>query len=141
MNEMINILTKGIGAELWKPIRISYYDKKRSIDVFLKNKKTPESTRNIIYDLLALTVFHDKVIIPLHGSNNFMENAEKFSIESVSMGTYSIDKEHSRISEKCVKHFFAIMSSYDISIASLTFSGAKEFVDSSLSIINDWKKK
>lgn len=138
---MLNILTKGIGTDLWKPIRMSYYDKKRAVDKILNGLKVSENKRDIIYDLLALTVFHDKAIIPLHGSINFMENASRFNIDHISMGTYKIDQEHNLISEKCVKQFFAIMSSYDIAINILTFRNAKEFVSASIELIEDWKNK
>ena len=141
MDEMLKILTKGIGTDLWKPIRMSYYDKRRSVDKILKQRKTPDNKRDIIYDLLALTVFHDKAIIPMHGSINFMGNARKYDVNSISMGHYKIDEDHNSISEKCVKQFFAIMSSFDIPISILTFSNSKEFVNASLKAIDEWKNK
>lgn len=141
MDEMLNILTKGIGSELGRPIRISYYDKKRAVDKVLQSDRIPENKKNIVYDILALTVFHDKIIIPLHGSLNFMQTTKRYGITEVSMSTYSIGHEYNETSDKCVKHFFAILSSFDIDIGLLNFTNSSEFIKMISEHIEKWQKK
>ena len=141
MEEMIKTLTKGIGSELGKPIRMSYYNKKRFVDKALTEFNVSDTVRNLVYDILALTIFHDSIIIPLHGSIHFMDSAKKYGVSQISMGSYKLGKEHNQASDKCVKQFFAILSSFDIDIALLTFSNAKDFVSSTLEVIKKWSDK
>ena len=71
MDEMLVALTRGIGAELGKKIRFSYYDKKKIIEKDDIYRKLPTPQKLSVFDLLALAMFHEFVIGPMHGSNIF----------------------------------------------------------------------
>ncbi|PLX99509.1 MAG: hypothetical protein C0623_09250 [Desulfuromonas sp.] len=76
-NEMIDALTKGIGAELGKPIRISFYEKEK---LLIKNSAFQQCQgwqKQLITDMAALSIFNQLVILPYHGAGNFYTDSKK----------------------------------------------------------------
>ena len=129
MYSMLNIITKGIGSELSKPIRISYYEKKRLLD---KNKKFQQSSNEIqlfLCDILALSLFNQKVITPLYGAGNFMDGTRSYGVNRVRMGTYHLDEEFHTTSNNITRQFYAIVKKYDLEIEALHVSSINDFVD------------
>jgi hypothetical protein len=139
VDEMLNELTRGIGAELGKKIRIAYYEKKKYISSDGVFKAIHSEKQPIIWDLLALSIFHEFVIGPLHGSNNFLLKSKKYGVKSINMGSYKIDGQSNAELVKITKAFFAIMKSYNIEIGQLSISSTHEFVVNNAELINKWQ--
>ena len=93
MNEMIDALTKGIGMELSKPMRISYYDKKRYLEKNDSYQNCSDQIKQYLIDVLALSIFYQHIIVPLHGSINFATGTKSYGVKRVRMGDYHLDQE------------------------------------------------
>ncbi|MFH7326421.1 hypothetical protein [Desulfurivibrio sp. C05AmB] len=139
MDEMLIALTKGIGAELGKKIRITYYEKKRFLlkdDLYneIKQEKQP-----LMLDLLALGVFHELAIGPIHGSNNFFSASKKFGVTNINMGSYKIDDQSNKQTLAITKSFFAIMEEYNIGIHQLSIPSVHEFLEKNVEFVRKWQ--
>lgn len=126
---MIDILTKGIGAELWKPVRISYYNLLKILEKDERYFKSHEETKLFLVDVLALSIFNQKVILPLHGASNFVSGTKKLGVKQVGMGSYHLDRDFFRTSTRITRQFFAIVSKYKIDPTKLHVSSISEFLD------------
>lgn len=138
MNEMLIALTKGIGVELGKKIRIAYYEKKKFIlkdDIYkqISIKKQP-----LMLDLLALAIFHEFAIGPMHGSNHFFSSSKRYGVTNINMGSYKIDNKFNKQLLKITKSFFAIMKKYNIEIHQLSISSIHEFLEKNVTFVNKW---
>lgn len=141
MDEMLVALTKGIGAELGKKIRFSYYDKKKLIQKDGIYKDLPENKKPLMLDLLALSMFHEFVIGPMHGSNNFFSSTKKYGLKSINLGSYKIDEEFNKQTLAITKSFFAIMSEYNIEIHQLSVPSPHEFLIKNIEFILKWQNQ
>lgn len=129
MDEMLACLTNGIGVVLGKEVRLDYFKRKALLTRHDKFSKLPSNQKNIVLDLLALTTFHEHVLIPIYGSMNFLLSGYNYNFKFVQMGSYELGTDHLRASEQSAKRFFAILKTYGIGIPLLHFSSADEFVE------------
>jgi hypothetical protein len=139
MDEMLLALTRGIGVELSKKVRFSYYEKKRLVlsDDLYKSMYSKKQT--LMLDLLALAIFHEYAIGPLHGSNNFFSQTKRYGVRSINMGSYNIDKKFNKKTTSITKTFFAIMSEYNIEIHQLSIPSIHEFLQKNIEFIDKWQ--
>jgi len=131
-DEVLRILTNGIGAELGKPIRLSYYQLKEKLLTRInksENLTIDEENIQIILDVIALSVFHQNIITPFYGSNNFIERLENFNVKSISIGTYSLVADDKRKISTCTKAFYAILKKVGLSPTNLAISTIDNFVE------------
>jgi len=138
MDEMINALTKGIGVEQYKPIRISYNVLK---DILFKDPKFNNCTDDIkqfLVDVLALSIFHQHVIIPFHGASNFISGAREYGAEKVKMAGYVLDRDFYDEADKITKSFFVITKKYGLPIEKLHVSSVNTFIEDWLKIVKDY---
>lgn len=129
MTEMIDALTKGIGAELGKPIRFSYYNLQRSLEKNNRYSQCSEEMKLFITDVLALSIFNQKVITPIYGAINFSAGTKKFGVSRIRMGDYHLDKRFFVQSGKITRQFYAIVRSYGLNIEKLHVASISDFVD------------
>lgn len=129
MNEMINALTKGIGVDLYKPIRISYYNNKSILEKNSKFQRSSKNKKNFLIDVMALSIFNQHAIIPLHGSANFASGTKNYGVTRIRMGTYHLDKEFYTAVNKITRQFYAIIRSYGLHVEQLHIASIKEFVN------------
>ena len=127
-NEMIDALTKGIGAELAKPIRISFYEKERYLNQNKKFQRSENWQKQLIVDMAALSIFNQQVILPYYGAGNFYQDAKKIGVTRIRIGSQHYDKEFIGTSSKITRQFFAITNSYEIDVNHLHISNISEFV-------------
>jgi hypothetical protein len=121
VDEMIAVLTRGIGAELGRPIRRNYYSARDALKRSDHYKALNAEQKVFALDLLALTTFHAAVIVPLEGSRRFMAQAAKLGAVRVRMGDYDYDNAQAKLAEGIGKQFFAILKAYMIDTADLYF--------------------
>ena len=138
MDEMINLLTKGIGIELSKKIRIAYYEKKKIIVKHESYNKISKKKHPLVLDLLALGIFHEFVIGPMHGSNNFLRSTEKYGVKSIIMGNYKLDSQFNKETAIITKAFFAIIKKYNIEINQLSIPSVNEFLEGNMEYFDRW---
>ncbi|MDD4528006.1 MAG: hypothetical protein PHF25_08245 [Candidatus Margulisbacteria bacterium] len=122
--EMINVLTNGIGTNLGKEIRVEYFNNKTRLLKLVNHKnldKIDTTSLNVEYfwDMLALAIFHEKVIVPFHGSINFIKNTRSYGVKQVEMGSYTLDNHYLKKTESITTQFFAIINKYELTIEQL----------------------
>lgn len=137
MDEMINILTRGIGIELVKPIRISYYDKKRYLEKDENYKNNTDDIKQFLIDMMAMSVFNQQVIVPLYGASNFGSATKEYGVKQVRMGSYMLDNNFYSEVDETTKQFYAITREYGIAIESLHISSISEFIEKWLKVVNN----
>lgn len=129
MDEMIDALTTGIGVELGRPLRLSYYQLKQRLQQNEKFQAANDDEKVALVDLLALSIFHHQVIVAFHGANNFRQGSRQLGVEDVRVGGKNLGKDFFIQSDKVLKAFFAIVSGYGIAIEKLHVSTINEFVE------------
>lgn len=127
-NEMLNALTYGLGAELGKKIRLAYFEKERFLSKHEKYLEFPPTHRQRYLDLLALSVFYQYAIGPLHGSVEFLNNTKRYGVESIGMGTYKFDSKMKKISSGITSGFLGILEKYEIEVTQLIIGSITEFI-------------
>lgn len=132
MDEMIQALTHGTGALLGKEVRVSFFEQKRALERVQAFQNLEEHQKTLLIDLLALSVFHQLVILPLHGSLNFMRDTQRLGVSSVVMGSYSLDASFVSTDEAITKSFFAILKKYGINVSTLRPQPIDRFIKSAL---------
>ncbi len=128
-NEMIDALTRGIGIELGKPIRIAFYEKEK---LLIKNSAFQQCTgwqKQLITDMAALSIFNQSVILPYYGAGNFYSDSKKAGVTRIRVGSEHIDKDFISSASKITRQFFAIISEYEIDINHLHISNISNFVN------------
>ena len=133
-DEIVKILTNGIGVELGRPIRFRYYELKNR---FIRKLNTSiewlddwnEKNTQIAIDIIALSVFHQRVIVPFYGSSNFLTFLNNYKINSVAMGTYSLGSDDRGRMTKCTKAFYAITKKIKLSPRELNISSVEELIE------------
>lgn len=133
--EMLNSLTYGLGADLGKKIRLSFYEKEKVLAKHDLYKEFNASQKQLYKDLLALSVFHQYAIGPLHGSVEFMKNTKKYGVKSINMGSYKFDDKMRKTSLGITKGFFEILEKYQINIAQLNAGSINEFIENNLQYV------
>ena len=93
----------------------------------------------LMLDLLALGIFHEFAIGPMHGSNNFFSSSKRYGVKSISMGSYKIDNQFNKKTLAITKSFFAIMGEYDIEINQLSIPSIHEFLEKNVEFVNKWQ--
>lgn len=141
MDEMINALTLGLGPELGKTIRFRYYEQKRRALNSGLAAHWGSYEYGLLCDFIALAVFHESVIVPLHGSLNFMEFSSKLGVSQVRMGEYSIDQDHTQSAEAAVKQFFGILKEYEIDTGLLSLGDMEAYLRYVNSRIHEWRAR
>ena len=125
---MLNSLTYGLGAELGKKIRISYYDKENLILKHSLYQDFDGHQKESIKDLLALSIFYQYAIGPLHGSVEFMDNTKQYGVKSIGFGSYKFGEKMKKISMGITKGFYEILANHRIEISQLDVSSITEFI-------------
>jgi len=132
-DELLKILTCGLGASLGKPIRIRYYELKKMLfqndyaEVMLDRENV-----QIAVDMIALSVYYQYLIVPFYGSDNFLKNLTTRGVTSIAMGQYSLGSEERQRIEKCTKAFYVVMKKIGLSPSNLAISDTRDI----LSVIN-----
>ena len=129
MDEMIDALTKGIGVEVGRPLRRSYFQLKQRLEQNEKYQRSGDDLKIALLDLLALSIFHHQVIVPFYGANNFRHGSRQLGIKDVRVGGKNLGEEFFTFSDKIPKAFFAIVSRYGIAVEKLHVSTINEFTD------------
>lgn len=128
-NEMLEALTRGIGAEVGKPVRMSFFEKERFIKQNEAFQRCAAWRKQLILDAAALSIFHQLVILPYHGATNFYTDSKKSGISRIRMGTQHLDREFVSIASKVTRQFFAITQEFQIHVEHLHISNIAEFVE------------
>lgn len=129
-DEVIQIITNGIGFILGKAIRKNYYELK---DKLLKSlpyhKEFSIEDAQIAIDIIALSVYHQAVVLPFYGSSNFFERMRAFDISSVQMGTYKLSADDYRNMQLCTKAFYAILGKNGMTPATLSIPSIDDLIE------------
>jgi hypothetical protein len=137
MDEMINALTRGIGPEQYRPIRISYNELKKVLfkDPIFNN--CTDDIKQFLLDVLALSIFNQHVILPLHGASNFISGAREHGAKRVKMAGYVLDSNFYNETDKITKMFFAITNKYGLPIEKLYVSSLNKFIENWLAVVRN----
>lgn len=127
-HDMIDALTMGIGAELGRPIRWQFFQQRQMLERNASFSELSRRRQQFAVDLLALAIFHGEIILPLHGSANFLAGTRKLGVSQVRLGSSYFTKLDSEQVTKITRQFFALVSSYGLQIAQLTFTSPDELI-------------
>ena len=122
MNEMMKALTNGIGGDLGRPIWRQFFRQQSALAGNPAYKELRQDTRQLAIDILALSIFHSQVILPLHGSAGFLSGTRRYGVTRIRLGKSHFTKQDATKSGRITKQFFAIVSTYGIEISQLTFT-------------------
>ncbi|MFV8834750.1 hypothetical protein ACNSTU_07255 [Aquisalimonas sp. APHAB1-3] len=128
-NEMLEALTRGIGAEVGKPIRVSFFEKERFIKQNEAFQKCAAWRKQLILDVAALSIFHQLIILPYHGAANFYADSKRSGVSRIRMGSQHLDREFVSVASRITRQFFAITKEFQIDVNHLHISNIAEFVD------------
>lgn len=130
-DEVLKILTNGLGVELGKPIRIRYYDLKKRLfyNDYAESRLDNKENIQIALDLIALSIYYQNLIVPFYGSLKFYDKLTNFDVNSIAMGAYSFNSEDRNRMETCTKAFFSIMKKVRLSPSDLVISDVKDIFE------------
>jgi hypothetical protein len=128
-DEVIKILTNGIGGELGKPIRFRYYELKEKLLNRLRiSRDLNNDDAQIAIDVIALSVFYQRLIVPFYGSSNFLERLNSHAVSSVLMGSYILGEDDRNKMRICTRAFYAILKKLELSPSTLDISSIEELI-------------
>ena len=125
---MIDALTKGLGVELGKPIRIAFYEKEKLLKMNNAFQECTNWQKQLIIDMAALSIFNQLIILPYHGTDNFYKGSKSMGVTRIRVGSQHIDKEFIGSVSQITRQFFAIISEYELDINHLHISSISDFV-------------
>jgi hypothetical protein len=128
-DEMIKVLTNGIGVELGKPIRFCYYELKETLLKSIKfHPKATTDDVQLAIDLLALSIFQQNIITPFFGARNMMERLEEYRVSSIRMANYTLGEDDRATIRHCTNTFYAILKRFGLLPSSLDFSSPEDAI-------------
>jgi len=129
-DEVILILTNGIGSILGRAIRFNYYELKEKLLKSVPYHKdfTREDTQ-IAIDIIALSIFHQAVVVPFYGSSNFLGRLADYEVTAVRMGTYTLSPDDYNNMNTCTKAFYAILKRSGLTPSSLSIPSIEDLIE------------
>lgn len=134
---MITALTRGIGAELYKPLRIQYWNWKKTFINNISYRQSNEMVKLFLHDVLALSLFNQYVMTPIYGASNFTEESSQMGVTRVRMGSHHIDKKFTETTEGITKQFYAINKNYGLKVEQLHIASANEFIEHWIGVVKN----
>jgi|GEM_PF-1820544 len=88
-------------------------------------------------DMLALAIFHQRVIMPLHGAGNFYTGTKKLGVKQIAIGTEKWNRSYFLETAKIAGRFFAITQEFGIDTNKLNVSSLADFITTWSDVYHD----
>lgn len=128
---MISLFTNLLPREISAPIYAEYSSRKSEIDYLLKLRYYSPLRKEIrtIEMLLAMSIFHKRVISNLDSANKFAGTVfDKSDADFIKIGKYKLDHSEKERIYFVVRSFNKLMSNYSIPSSIISYSETKEFL-------------
>lgn len=103
----------------------------------MKFQNSSSEAKQFIIDVMAMAIFNQHIIVPLHGAANFGTGTKQYGVKRIRMGNYHLDREFYGSVNGITKQFFAIARAYGIELERLNISSTTKFVDQWLEVISN----
>lgn len=131
---IINILTAGLPYKLARQIYNEHHSRLKEAKYLISNYEFYETLKSEIATvelLLALSIFHKRVISNLDGAVKFHGTVSKLSdSDTISIGSYDLTSEEKNRILSLLISYRKLIQKYDISEAILDYYHTKDFVKS-----------
>ncbi len=125
---LIIALTDGIGAELGRAVRSSYYELLARLSKHAFFLCLDRTSRQQVVDILALSMFYKTVISPLESAQSMLSLAHKAGATHVRIGRDKITPALVSRFDACAGAFHKILKTQQIPSDVLSFSTLKAFI-------------
>lgn len=127
--EMVETLTVGIGAELGRKVRLSFFTLAERLMKYERFITMERPIQQMTLDLLALSIFYNEIICPLEGSQSFLLFIEKANASHIRIGSDKLTDQFAKRARNCVSVFYSILNRYKIPNNLLSFSSLNSFLE------------
>jgi hypothetical protein len=128
IDELLKILTYGVGRKLGVSIRRQFYDCKKHIKLSETYKSLEDEQKEYIIICLALTMFNTHIIKPFRGASCFYKFISKQGVKSISISNGNLSQNDIGNLDDLIKHFHKILFDLRISRYELYFIGTEDFI-------------
>ena len=134
-NTIVISLTSGIGPDLGRKVRSSFYRLYERLPQVSDFKKHAVETQQLIVDILALSIFYNTVIFPLESGRSFQSLVARAGATHIRIGKTQLDQRFGRRMNQCIIDFEILLNKFQIPPYLLTFANLKDFVQEIISQI------
>jgi hypothetical protein len=128
-NGVIEALTDGIGGILGRKARSSYYKLVERLYAMPRFKTHKPIMQQHILDILALSVVHSQIVVPLESSRGFIHLTREAGATHVRVGNDVLDSRFSVSANRCANRFHEMLGESEIPAELLAFSNLKELME------------
>lgn len=137
---IINIFTYGLPYKLANQIYKEFQDRLKEVHFLIENSirfKSLVDYKETVELLLALSIFHKRVVSNLDGAVKFYGTVNKYSqADTISMGSYDLTVEEKNKILGLLINYRELIKKFGISEVDFDYNETKDF----LSIVNQLKK-
>lgn len=128
INELLNVLTYGVGRKLGVSIRRQFYDCRKHIELSETYQNLEDEQKEYIIICLVLTMFNTSIIKPFRGASSFYKSTRKQGVRSISISNGNLSQNNIDNLDDSIKHFHKILLDLNISRYALYYTRAEDFI-------------
>nr|WP_315152430.1 hypothetical protein [uncultured Flavobacterium sp.] len=129
---IINIFTYGLPYKLANQIYKEFQDRLKEVHFLIENSirfKSLVDTRETVELLLALSIFHKRVVSNLDGAVKFYSTVNKYSdADTISMGSYDLTVEEKNKILGLLINYRALIKKFGISEIDFEYNETRDFL-------------
>jgi hypothetical protein len=131
---LIRLFSKDLPRELSKDIYFEYQRLSPLLTQAINRRRLDlsDDDRETIYLLLAMSVFYNKVVMPLAGASSFSDKLLERNIASIMIGDYRITPEESAKMKSVVYEYHGLMKAFGLEKRIFDFKDTRTFLDNAL---------
>ena len=136
---MINLFTKQLPKELSTTLYREYFRQLKELTYHFNSEKEnyniTEDEFKAVTLILSLSVFYNKVIMPLSGASRFFNNVKQNDISHIAIGNSKLSQKESKTIEKIVTEYQKMIFRFKIRANLFEHKSMNEFLIQSIHII------
>lgn len=131
-------LSSGVEGDVRQAMWRSYLEKKGRLLHHPDVKKQTDEWKAVMLDVLALTVFHDTVIVSITGGTQLLRSVIGMGGAAIQVGGDRLDARWAAQARASTRQFQAILRTYQLTPADLVYTGPDDFVLHVKSLMARW---
>ncbi len=128
VEQVLLALTDGIGADLGRSVRASYYETLKRLTVHESFLQLDLVSRQELVDILALSMFYNIVISPLESGQSLLSLVQRAKATHVRIGHDKLTPVLAARFGSCASAFHKILSKQRIPVDVLSFPSLNVFI-------------
>lgn len=88
-----------------------------------------DDDRDFVYLLLAMSIFYNRVAMPIAGAVSFADKLLAWNVSSIQIGDYKLTQEEKNNMRSVVREYHGMMKSFGITKALFAFQDSRTFLD------------